>query len=139
MKPIPNLKSKFFRNSGWIRGECFAWGGWWIRSWAAYFWYRARNGRYFKHGAPLKMKNQQKKNIQKILVSSRDSFLYCVHWHLQFYSCLECPQILQILIIWKSRMDPEKPSQLAEKIQAAKERREKLQKERDAARSGLWN
>ena len=36
-------------------------------------------------------------------------------------------------------MDPEKPSQLAEKIQAAKERREKLQKERDAARSGLWN
>lgn len=34
------------------------------------------------------------------------------------------------------RMDTEKPSLLAEKIHAAKERREKLQKERDAARSG---
>ena len=35
-------------------------------------------------------------------------------------------------------MDVEKPSQLADKIAAAKERREKIQKERDAARSGFF-
>jgi hypothetical protein len=36
-------------------------------------------------------------------------------------------------------MDVEKPSQLADKIAAAKERREKIQKERDAARSEAVN
>jgi len=34
-------------------------------------------------------------------------------------------------------MDTDKPSALADKIHAAKERREKLQRERDAARSGI--